>query len=286
MAATGVSLVNSAQMDRSRRSGMKSAVMLMFAVCEVVGGLVVVHTMGKVSILLPLLGAVLTSVGLHALGLAQHESFHRLLFKSHRLNDSVGRVLCSWLLFTQFAPLKRAHLAHHRSFGLEVDPDHWHWDDRRNRRDSCKLILHILLFRRIWNIGSILRGADDDRFRRGELPFVFLVQLVMFCLVVSFAGPATYALGWLIPLFSFMPLLEHIRVVAEHHGTALRVFVSPNPLENWVFGRFGFVSHGHHHENPRLSWSELPRETSAISSRPCRIEGAKSWLHEFVLAMG
>jgi fatty acid desaturase len=272
-------------MEKSVQDKCKSLVMLLTATCEVLGGLVLVQFSKSGHFSLALSGAVVTSIGMHALGLAQHESFHRLLFKSPKLNDNVGRVLCSWFLFTQFAPLKRLHLAHHRGFGLTADPDRWHWDGQRNSRQSLGLLFQILLFRRIWFFGDIVGGGKQRRLMSGEFPWIILVQASICVSIVVFAGPMVYFVGWFVPLFSLMPLLEHVRVVAEHHQTALRVFVSPNPIERWVFGRFGFASHGYHHKDPRLRWFELSKESSPDGDSSPLIVNAHSWLREFAWAM-
>jgi len=195
--------------------------MLLTAVCEVLGGLVLVQFSKSGHFSLALSGAVVTSIGMHALGLAQHESFHRLLFKSPKLNDNVGRVLCSWFLFTQFAPLKRLHLAHHRGFGLTADPDRWHWDGQRNSRQSLGLLFQILLFRRIWFFGDIVGGGKQRRLMSAEFPWIILVQASICVSIVVFAGPMVYFVGWFVPLFSLMPLLEHVRV----QSTIKRLFV-------------------------------------------------------------
>ena len=259
--------------------------MLLLAVCEVIGGVVVSRALLDVFVPFCLLGSVLSAVGLHALGLAQHESFHRLLFRTRRLNDVAGRLLCSWVLFTQYSQLKRAHLAHHRNFGAPDDPDFWHWDRNGSGRKSKKLLFEVLFFRRLWISMVNNRAVGRDLLRNGELAYVVLVQVVILLAIVSTAGPVVYAVGWLLPLFSIMPLLEHIRVVAEHHGSSLRVFLSPNPLEYWVFGRFGFAFHGYHHQNPRLHWFGLSRVSSATEPLTFCAEKSRSWVGEFMVAM-
>src|SRR5258706_6722407 len=54
------------------------------------------------------------------LGILGHEAAHRLVFRNRRLNDSVGRWLCSYPAFTAQVAYRRVHMALHRDeFGRE-----------------------------------------------------------------------------------------------------------------------------------------------------------------------
>jgi fatty acid desaturase len=259
----------------------KSSVMIAFALSEVMTGLGLVHVLRPHLTVGALIGSVLCAIGLHALGLAQHESFHRLLFPSSRFNDAMGRFLCSWVLFTSFADMKRTHLAHHRNFGQKDDPDQWHWDENQGLSQSWKLMLKILLFRRVWgSFRTTVPGRRGPTFRH-ELFWIAAVQLTILLLILLVFDLGTYLLGWIFPLFSLMPLVEHVRVTAEHRQSRLRVFTASNVIERWIFGRFGFAAHGIHHVYPRVRWQDLAECVSPEELDSTGVVSSQSWFREF-----
>jgi fatty acid desaturase len=57
------------------------------------------------------------------LGILMHESAHRSLFQSQRLNEWVGQWLCAAPMFVELATYRRYHMIHHIQAGTLDDPD-------------------------------------------------------------------------------------------------------------------------------------------------------------------
>ncbi len=260
---------------------LRNTGLIALAVSEVLVGVLIVHWLLQDFLLLSLIGPCLTAIGLHALGQAQHESFHRLLFPGKALNDAVGKILCSWVLASAFAGLRQLHFRHHGKFASDEDPDSWHWAGAKDGRSATCLALKVLCFQRIWSRTKLIRSASRMSARDGERFQIACLQLVICLMFLRFSSVATFVLAWLVPLFSLMPFIEHIRVVAEHHNSKLRIFPNANSLECWIFGRFGFQLHAYHHLNSRVPWHALTDRTIREQEHDVEVQVTNSWIREF-----
>lgn len=167
-------------------------------------------------------------IGGRQLGLAilMHDAAHRALFKSTRLNDTVGAFLCGWPLGASLTLYRPYHLSHHRHTQQKEDPDlalsapfpitrQSFW--RKMRRD----ILGITGYQRRMEFFRMEMGNDPSRWQRwknlwrAEKPF-FLTNLVLFGITALAGVWWAYFVLWLLPLLTWYQVISRIRNIAEH----------------------------------------------------------------------
>lgn len=167
-------------------------------------------------------------IGGRQLGLAilMHDAAHRALFRSKRLNDTVGAFLCGWPVGASLALYRPYHLSHHRHTQQKDDPDlvlsapfpitrQSFW--RKMRRD----ILGITGYQRRMEIFSKEMGDDPSGWKRwknlwrAERHF-FLSNLLLFGITAAAGVWWAYFVLWLLPLLTWYQVISRIRNIAEH----------------------------------------------------------------------
>ena len=172
--------------------------------------------------------AAMVLIGGRQLGLAilMHDAAHRALFKSTRLNDTVGALLCGWPVGASLALYRPYHLSHHRHTQQKEDPDlvlsapfpitrQSFW--RKMRRD----ILGITGYQRRMEFFRMEMGKDPSRWQRWKNlwraeKYFFLTNLTLFGITALAGVWWAYFVLWLLPLLTWYQVISRIRNIAEH----------------------------------------------------------------------
>ena len=206
----------------------------------------------------------------HAQCLAlMHESAHRLLFRSRRINDAVGRWVVGAVSFVNVDAYRTAHMAHHREEFGPNEPDlplyanypvprasFW----RKMRRDATGATGLRLL-------RAVLRGVrrDDPRARRATWR-ILAVQGALLGASTVLASPLVYLGLWLAPWLTVWQVMNRLRAIAEHGG--LRADddrrTTTHDVRQHAIARLLFVPyrlgwHLAHHADPGVPFRSLPR---------------------------
>lgn len=191
------------------------------------------------------------------LGIIVHETGHRTLFTSPRLNDFVGKWLTGYLIFSNKDAYMRVHLKHHQDAGSDKDPDLANYasypiDRNSLRRKIIRDVTGQVGWRRIKSIGGALSrlprlDAESRRFLLGSIG----VNLALL-LILAAAGHAHLYLLWLIAFMTSHMLVSRIRQIAEH--AAVPDLFDPDPRKhtrtlyiNWLERLFIAPHHVNYH---------------------------------------
>jgi len=164
-----------------------------------------------------------------------HESGHRSLFRSPRLNDFVSTWLTSPFNYTNGRAYMREHLAHHQAVGTEADPDLVNYSDypistRRLKRKLKRDTTGQTGWRNLKNIyAAILKLNQQDPETRAALVRGLAVNSAMLGVMTILGYPWLYLL-WLAASIFVYPAVIRIRQIAEH--AAVPDLSSDNPLHN------------------------------------------------------
>jgi fatty acid desaturase len=183
-----------------------------------------------------------------------HESVHGHLGRTRATNFWWGRIalLPSMVPFTNF---RKTHQLHHAHTNLpDLDPDHF-----MKSRNIVELFFRALAMPHHWFFWLRKRG----RMKRPDLVELILNYLgivLVFSVVLAFAGAARLFWGMAPPLILVSLLLWYPFAVQTHEGFSIGPAVSRS--HNY-YGRFmywfslGLSMHRVHHFQPKLSWIEL-----------------------------
>jgi fatty acid desaturase len=172
----------------------------------------------------------------HALLILMHDAAHYRLFPDRRWNDRLADWLCAYPHLVSTDAYRRDHLRHHRHVNSDRDPN-WiakiensEWRFPKSRRELAWLFLKDLAGGGLWRmLGFVIHyersarrpSRDPGRSigRRAAAAFgrVGYFALVIGCITALDAWFQVLIL-WLVPLFSIVPALLRLRVIAEHHG--------------------------------------------------------------------
>jgi len=183
-----------------------------------------------------------------------HEAVHGHLGRTKASNFWWGRIalIPSMVPFTNF---RKTHQLHHAHTNIpEHDPDHF-----MKSRNFFELFLRALAMPHHWFFWLRKRG----RMKRGdmlELILNYLCIIMVFSVVLVFAGASRLLWGMVPPLMLVSLLLWYPFAVQTHEG-----FSTGSAIERShnYYGRFmywfslGLSMHRVHHLQPRLSWIEL-----------------------------
>jgi fatty acid desaturase len=201
------------------------------------------------------------------LGILGHEAAHRLLFRDRRLNDSVGRWLCSYPAFTAQDAYRRVHMAHHRDeFGPE-EPDVLLYAGYPIPRSSMrrKLLRDAFGISGYKNLVALLRALRNRSSRPIALR-IFVAQVVLLAVATACGRPELYVFMWFAPWMTVWRVLNRLRAIAEHGGMERsddKRRTTHHVHQSWL-ARFWIVPyhtgwHLAHHVDPGVPWRNLPR---------------------------
>lgn len=201
-----------------------------------------------------------------------HEAAHRLLFRSKRINDGVGRWLVAFPGFVPLDAYRRGHMAHHREefgpdepdlafySGYPMAPDSWH---RKLRRDAFG--------NSGWkNLKGLLLAVRSPSARPHALR-ILGVQAALFVAFGLLWGWWVWPVMWLLPWMTVWRVLNRLRSVAEHGGmihSADRRLTTHHVRQSWP-ARFWMVPfntgwHLAHHVDTGVPFQNLPALQSEL----------------------
>ncbi len=197
-----------------------------------------------------------------------HESAHRVLFSSKRVNDFVGRWFLGFVVFTSTDAYRRVHMAHHRQeFGPD-EPDLALYANYPITRASFrrKMVRDLTGQTGVRLVRQQLRGlASPDTRVRHTLWKMIWVQVVIFTLCIALGHWWVYPVLWLLPFFTIWRVINRLRSIAEHGGLRAdsdRRITTHSVRQHWL-GRFFLVPynigfHLAHHVDAGIPFRSLP----------------------------
>lgn len=206
---------------------------------DLVGALLVLHAWGLIGgsmalfVWLPnpltFLVAVMV-IGGRQLGLAilMHDAAHGLLFRTRRLNEFAGQVLCAWPVITALHLYRPYHLKHHRHTQQAEDPDlvlsapfpitrqslkRKVWRDITGRTAYTRRLEQVKF---TWGEAGLSWRERWDRLVKGGLVGGLGANLALLILLSALGYWWLYPALWLLPLATWYQLISRIRNIAEH----------------------------------------------------------------------
>jgi fatty acid desaturase len=195
-----------------------------------------------------------------------HEAAHRLLFRSRRLNDGVGRWLLAYPAFQPLELYRRIHFAHHRDEMGPDEPDLALYNGypitraslrRKLTRDAVGITGWKLL-------RGLFRGLGNASTRPVAVR-ILATQAVLLALFTVAGHPWLYLFLWFAPFMTVWRVLNRLRSIAEHGGmirSADRRRTTHHARQS-VLARFWMVPyntgwHLAHHVDMAVPWRNLP----------------------------
>ncbi|HAJ45350.1 MAG TPA: fatty acid desaturase [Alphaproteobacteria bacterium] len=168
-------------------------------------------------------------IGGRQLGLAilMHDAAHRALAKSPWLNDALGQWFCAWPVAADLHGYRSYHLQHHRRTQQPDDPDlSLSAPFPISRRSLARKIIRDLTGQTTFKQRSAqLRAALGkpewplsqrlSQFRQ-RLGGPLAVNAVLLVACTAAGRPDIYVLLWVVPFFTWLPLITRLRNIAEH----------------------------------------------------------------------
>ncbi|MCI0341768.1 MAG: fatty acid desaturase family protein [Planctomycetales bacterium] len=161
-----------------------------------------------------------------------HECSHYLFWRGRGGNDAIGNVFCAYPIGISVARYRAIHFLHHRHLGSREDPDWGYYGHRVTRGRLARIVLGGLLGERAFRTGLLYflpalarrlePDLDVDAIRRGRAGGrgdglgILLAQGALFGAFVAAGAWWAYPLLWLLPNVTVLPVLNHLRTVAEH----------------------------------------------------------------------
>lgn len=227
-------------------------------------------------------------IGSRQLGLAilMHEAAHNALFRSRRLNETIGSWLCARPILADLASYRHYHLKHHRHTQTEDDPDlvlsaPFPTTPASLRRKFLRdLTGQTGLRQRAFQIGSLLRGGEQETEKLAQafagpvLGQAALANLVIFAMFWAAGAWWWWLAFWLLPLLTWFQLVLRIRNIAEHGvvergGDALRNTrtTHANLIERALVAPYWVNYHLEHHLVMHVPCRNLPRLNRMLNAR-------------------
>ena len=178
-------------------------------------------------------------------GVLVHETGHRTLFRSQRLNELVGDWLLAPPTFNNVKAYMRGHVNHHRLAGTHDDPDLPNYRDypitrARLRRKILRDLSGRTGLRTLAGIGrglaNLPRLAPSNR---ASLLRGVGMNALMLLVMTIFGAPWLYLL-WATAFVFANPLISRIRQVAEH--AAVPDLFDPDPRKHTRTLRAGWLA--------------------------------------------
>ena len=201
-----------------------------------------------------------------------HDATHQVLFKSKWKNWAFG-IFSTLPIIVTFIAFKEDHLEHHRHNRSPKDPDAFTMGERKPgdfllfyAYMAIGVLLTVIQFNFIYPFQS-LRGKNL-LIHVGELALraVLYTGIVLWATEAGILGKVLSV--WLIPA-AFFSLLNSVRFVAEHYGTAwdagqflgTRTIIS-NPVNSFFWNNINY--HIGHHVFPAVPWYNLQKLHAAM----------------------
>ena len=228
------------------------------------------------SIWTSLLAIFLVGTRQNLLGLLVHEQVHRLGSRG-RYGDLITNLFAAYpLLVLSVEGYAQVHLAHHKYFYTDKDPDYdrksgSEWSIPMSRQQLAQLFLSDVLG---LNILRLIRSKKpetgrvrDEFHRRNPTPgWVRATFWIIIAAALSYSGGWLYfLLYWILPLLTVTQCLIRLGALSEHkynvNSTELNDSTHLIELSWWeraLVPNLNFTMHHYHHMFPGLSFSTLP----------------------------
>lgn len=229
-----------------------------------------------------LLGILLLGGRQLGLSILMHEAGHRTLFKTLRLNDSIGQWLTAYPILGDCEAYGTSHREHHRLAGTQEDPD---LPNYRNYPVSAASFQRKLFRDITGQTGSrsfllLIRGVGNKMMMRdGEGTSAVtqgLIANAIILLMLTISGFAWLYLLWVAAYFTSLPLVARIRHVAEHGNVPALYETDPrgntrttraNWLERVILCPNNVNYHIEHHLLPSVPLWQLGRLHQLLVAR-------------------
>lgn len=216
---------------------------------------------------------VMIASRMNVFGLLIHDQTHMGL--GGKYGDWIANILCGYpMLGISVEGYSQVHLAHHRDFFKENDPDFIRksgeeWSFPKTKWEMAKLFLKDLT---LINTGKLIKGKKVPggvQFeRKNPTPkWIKPVMLVALAIGLTWTGTWLYFLAlWIFPLFGVLAAFVRWGAICEHEYNIANVGVlesTPLIVQTWLEKIFvpnlNFGMHPYHHIFPGVSFSELPK---------------------------
>jgi len=202
-----------------------------------------------------------------------HEQAHCLAFKSKWGDLWVNALVAYPLLIATVDGYAQVHLAHHRFFFTEKDPDIVRksgedWTFPMAKTKLAKLFLADLFALNVWkmvkgkmavtNYGLFKRPAHIPAWFRPSY-YIVLVSV----LTISHAWGAFF-LYWMVPILTVYQVMARFGALCEHHYVPNANVANTSPIiipfwwENILLPNLNFNLHPYHHFFPGIAFCDLP----------------------------
>lgn len=209
----------------------------------------------------------------HALFVMMHETAHGFLTRSRNWNDRIGNWFASWPIFISMERFRARHWVHHRFTGTAQDPD-WtrkadlpDWQFPKTKKQFWRIFSHYLWGRGVLEMGVAIKylGVNAETLR-SAWPYYLGIAAAL-TLTHSWGG---FALFWLLPYVTVLPVLHRVRMIMEHYALPnenvldnTRNVIS-NRLSTFFFGPHGGSLHLVHHLCPYIPWFNVKKARDAL----------------------
>ncbi|WON74972.1 fatty acid desaturase [Nitrosospira sp. Is2] len=247
---------------------------LIGAWCVIIGAISLAIWLDNVWMSLATIFLVATRQNL--LGLLVHEQVHRLGSRG-RYGDLITNLFAAYpLLVLTVEGYAQVHLAHHKYFYTEKDPDYarksgTEWSIPMSRGQFARMLLQDILGINIVRLIRSKKLETDsvrDEFRR-RYPTPQWVRPTFWIVVagaLSYSGGWVYfLLYWILPLLTVAQCLVRLGALSEHkynvNSTELNDSTHLIELSWWeraLLPNMNFTLHHYHHMFPGLSFTTLP----------------------------
>lgn len=225
----------------------------------------------------------------HALLVLMHDAAHFRLFPNRAWNERLADWLCAYPHLVSTEAYRRDHLRHHRYLNSDQDPN-WvakienaEWEFPKTHAGIAWLFLKDLCGAGLYRMLGFLihyqrklQAAESNenspnRMRRAGRIIYYLVAMI---LVTSLHLWSYIFVLWLLPLFTIVPALLRLRVIAEHHGLEHENDMNhsrnyhANLVERFLFAPHNVWLHLDHHLFPAIPHYHLPRAHALLETIP------------------
>jgi fatty acid desaturase len=227
------------------------------------------------SVWVSVIAIVIVATRQNVLGLLVHEQAHRLGYR-HKFGDLLVNLFCAYpLLVLSVENYAQVHLAHHKFYFLDNDPDFV----RKNGPDWSfpNTAGHLLRLFATDLVGlntiKLVRGkrevAPDYQFAR-PFPTPTWVRFAYFLLAAAVLTVTNawipFAIYWLLPILTVSQAIVRWGAICEHkYNIAGARVADTTPLillswwERLLLPNLNFAMHPYHHYFPGVAFSNLPK---------------------------
>jgi fatty acid desaturase len=219
------------------------------------------------------LAVVIIGIRQSMLAILTHEQVHGMAYK-HRFADLLVNLFCAYpLLVLTTEGYAQVHLAHHRYYFTDKDPDHQRksgvdWTFPKRGRDVLKLIAFDVTG---VNLVKFIRGkrTTTAEFKRPgvHLAWTRPAFLVTLATVLTLTGSwGLFFWYWVLPILTVLQVIFRWGAAAEHEYNRPGAGVpetTPLIVPPWwqriLLPNLNVTLHAYHHYFPNVAFGNLPR---------------------------